>query len=160
MLDSILSSLTDAVTQKIDDDNEPDFNLPKEKMDDAFSLAKDSILNEFLNKADEDDDEENEGGFASVLNLFNGKKEIGSSSLVDNIATKYGAQLIEKLGVSENMSHAVASYIVPKVLDQINNDTPDEGLQKNDLLSLFGDKAVDALKSKGGVGSLIGGLFG
>lgn len=160
MFDQIFSALTDTVAQKIDDDNEPDFNLPKDKMDQAFSLAKDSIVSSFLNKADEDDDEDNEMGFASVLNLFNGKKDIGSSSLVDGIATKFGAELIEKLGVSESMSHTVAKFIVPKVLSQINDSTPSEGLQKNDLMGLLGDKAVDMLKEKGGAASLIGSLLG
>jgi len=160
MLDQILSSLTETVAAKTADENEPDFNLPQDKMDQAFALAKDSILNGFLNKADEDDDEENEMGFASVLNLFNGKKDIGSSSLVSGIASTFGKQLVEKLGVPESMSGAVANFVIPKVLAAINDKTPSSGLQQNDITSLLGDGAMDLLKNKGGLGSLVGGLFG
>jgi len=161
MFDKIFSTLTEAVVEKNADQNEPDFNLPEEKMEQAFALAKDTIMSSFLGKADEDDDEGNEMGFASVLNLFNGKSDIGSSSIVSNIITKFGAELIEKLGVPESMSHAAASFIIPKVLSSINDSTPEDGLKKNDITSLLGDTAVDLLKNKGGsIGSLVGGLFG
>ena len=157
MLDSILSSLTETVSQKTADDNEPDFNLPEDKMQDAMALAKDTILSSFMGKADEDDDEENEMGFSSVLNLFNGKSDIGSSGLVNGIATKFGAQLVEKLGIPESMSGVVASFVINKVMNQINDNTPEEGLKENDISSLLGDQAMNLIKNKGA--SLIGGLF-
>ncbi|MFK7900390.1 MAG: hypothetical protein AB8B61_06500 [Cyclobacteriaceae bacterium] len=163
MLDSILSSLTQQVTQKIADPSEPQFDLPQDKMNDAFALAKESILEKFTGSIQEDDDEGNEMGFASVMNLFNGKKDIGSSSLTGGIVNNFASKLITKLGVPESMAGVVASFIIPKVLGEVNNATPSSGLQQNDLTSLLGNDVVKNLiggNTGGGIASsLIGGLF-
>lgn len=146
MLDQILSSVKGELSAKMSE-----FGLPADKADDAVAIAKDDVLDVFKKEA-------TGGNMSSILNLFNGKQSIGSSSLVSTLVTQYGGSLISKLGLNPSTANTIAQFAIPFIMNKMNDDTPKEGIGESGLMKMIGggimDNLGDSLKGK------LGGLFG
>ncbi|MEL7001120.1 MAG: hypothetical protein AAFN93_00135 [Bacteroidota bacterium] len=146
MLDQILSSVKGELSSKM-----TELGLPSDKADDAVAIAKDDVLDVFKKEA-------TGGNMAGILNLFNGKESIGSSSLVSSLVTQYGGSLISKLGLNPTTANMIAKFSIPFIMNKINDDSPDDGIGESGLAKMIGggimDSLGDSLKDK------LGGLFG
>ncbi len=141
MLESIMQSTKVELGKKLTQNG-----VNSNQMDDVFGLAQDTILNNFKSSA-------TKGDLDGILNLFNGKQSIQSSSMVKNIIGDYAGQLISKLGFSQSTANTIAGLAIPFIMNMINKKTPESGLAENDLISMLGSSAFT-----GGKNSVLGKL--
>jgi hypothetical protein len=139
MLESIINSAKAELGKKLTENGVAD-----SQMDDVLGLAKESVLDNFKSSA-------GGGDLNGILNLFNGKQSIQSSSLVNNIVGDYASRLISKLGFSNSTANSIANIAIPFIMNMINKKTPDKGLGDNDLSELLGDSFL-----KGNAGNMLG----
>lgn len=148
MFDSIVSSLKDQLLDKAGD-----FGLTGETAEKAVNVAQDSVINSVVS-------ESTSGGIGGILDLFNGKQAVGSSSFVNNLVANYASDLIEKVGVSPQTADMVAKFAVPFIMNKINDNTPDDGVDEGGFMDIIKQGAADSAKDmladklKGGLGNL------
>jgi len=141
MLESIIQSSKIELGKELSENG-----VNASQMDDVLGLAKDTILKNFTSSA-------SGGDLDGILNLFNGKQSITGSPVVKSIVNDYAFQLISKLGFSKSMSKTVANTVIPFIMNLVNKETPDTGLNNNDLISMLGSSAI-----AGGKNSVLGKL--
>ncbi len=112
--------------------------VPAEKTGDALELAKGSIADTFKSQA-------TGGDLGGMLDLFNGKQNIGSSSLVGDLIGNYAGQLAGKLGISPDIAKSVSQMLIPTLLSSIDNNTPSSGLTDEMLKGVLGGSSASGL---------------
>ena len=145
MLDQILSTIKGELAPKLEE-----MGLPTGKSEEAIGLAKDDILDVFQK-------ETTDGNMSGILNLFNGKQDIGSSSIVKNVVSNFGGSLISKLDINPSVANSIAQFAIPFIMSKVNSSTPSEGIDKGDLTKMIGGSVMDKLG--GGLKDTLGGFF-
>lgn len=100
----------------------------------------------------------NAGSISSLLSLFGGnsnKEAIASNPLISSIQSSVVSALTEHVGLSPSIAKSVASMAVPAIIGLLSKKSGDS----KDSFDL-GSFAESISKKSGGLGGLIGGLFG
>ncbi len=140
MLDELINSLSEEKGAEL-----ASLGIPADKTGDVLNLAKSDLMDQFKSGAANDN-------LGDLLSLFNGKQDIASSPMVQNMIGSYAAQLAPKLGISPSVAQSAATMILPSLLAKLNDATPADGLSQDNLTELIG--------GAGGIGDMLGKVKG
>jgi len=129
MLEKLLGNLKSEVGGKIVNQT----NLPPDKLDNVFSVIGDVTKKEVSGQM-------LGGGIGNVMNLFSKKSNNeGANSLQSNITSGVISGLVNKAGLTKDMSGTIANIAIPALINMItqkNSTTPDD--DPSPLTELFG----------------------
>jgi hypothetical protein len=101
MLNELIKNLSNEVGGEL-----VNLGIPADKTGDVMDLAKTGLMDQFKTRAENNN-------LGDLLNLFNGKQDIATSPLVENMTGGFAAQLGPKIGVSTQVAQNAANYLVP-----------------------------------------------
>jgi len=142
MLNDLISNLSGELSGEL-----TKLGIPSDKTGEVLDLAQSNLTDQFKTRAENDN-------LGDLLNLFNGKQDIATSPLVENMIGNFASQLGPKIGVSPQIAQSAAKFLVPTVLSKINAASPASGLNEDNLKTLMGDPGGIA-----GVMDKVKGLF-
>ena len=129
MIEKLVETLKSEVGGKIVSQT----NLPPDKLDTVFSVIGDVTKKEVSKQMQS-------GGIDNVMNLFSSKtNNEGAGSLESNLNSGVVDGLVNKLGLTKDMSGNIAKIALPALISMItkkNNATPDD--DPSPLTELFG----------------------
>lgn len=146
--------------------------IPNQHNDEAINMASSSIFDALKGQA-------SGGGIGNLISMFSGGGAAsGSNSMVSGVVSNLASQYAQKFGISPAIANTVASSLIPMVMEKFVNKTNDPndssfdlngivgsltGKGGSDIASLIGQftgGGQQANQGGGGLGGLIGGLFG
>jgi hypothetical protein len=148
--------------------------IPDERNDEAVETATQSISETFQNAIQG-------GNVNEVMQLFNnGGGNASSLALTQNMQGNLIEKLMQKFGLSNAQAGGIASSLIPMVLSKLThktNDPNDSSFDLSSILSHFGGGKFDVGSvlsqfglgnnndnpgdnKSGGLGNVLGGLFG
>jgi hypothetical protein len=127
MLNELIKNLSNEVGGEL-----VNLGIPADKTGDVMDLAKTGLMDQFKTRAENNN-------LGDLLNLFNGKQDIATSPLVENMTGGFAAQLGPKIGVFPQVAQNAANYLVPTLLSKINAATPATGLNEDNVKQLLAD---------------------
>ena len=129
MIEKLLGNLKSEVGNKIVNQT----NLPPDKLDNVFSVIGDVTKKEVSGQL-------LGGGIGTVMNLFSKKSNNeDANSLQSNITNGVISGLVNKAGITKEMSGNIANIAIPALINMItqkNSSTPDD--DASPLTELFG----------------------
>lgn len=146
MLDSLLGGLKDQIPTEL----LSQVGLDASKAEDVAKIAGESAK-EVMSK------QMASGAMDTVMNLFSkGENSSAANSLQDTLTKTFVGNLVAKLGLDNNGAGAIATALVPKIIDMVTNKNEEtDASDTSSLMSMFGgtDGAMDKAKD------MLGGLF-
>lgn len=150
--------------------------VPNEKNDAVINHASESIVESLKQQI-------GAGNLGDVLSTLGGKAGLTNNPVVANVLSNVSGSLVNKFGLSKEAAESVSENLIPKVMNQLvtkTNDPNDSSFdlggifnsltsgktQGMDLNKMLSEGGIQDLASKigggnkGGLGSLLGGLFG
>lgn len=124
--------------------------VPNEKNDLAISTAAGSIFDNLKSQV-------GSGNLDSLMDMFKGGGDASSSSLVNNLTSGVGGELMSKLGIDQAAAGNIVNQLIPVVMNKLKDKTNDPNDSSLDLNGIIGSLTGD------GGGDLLGkvkGLFG
>jgi hypothetical protein len=100
------------------------------------------------------------GNFDGILALLNGKGGSAASALSGSLTKSLVGNLLDKVGLKNEMAQQVATMVVSFVVDSFAKKQPKGGFSVESLTEMFKSSAGDMLKNKasdllkGGLGGL------
>ena len=123
--------------------------VPNEKNELAISTAAGSIFDNLKSQV-------GSGNLDSLMDMFKGG-DASSSSLVNNLTSGVGGELMSKLGIDQAAAGNIVNQLIPVVMNKLKDKTNDPNDSSIDLNGIIGSLTGD------GGGDLLGkvkGLFG
>ncbi|MFY7706621.1 MAG: hypothetical protein ACOVQ5_00970 [Flavobacteriales bacterium] len=140
MLDNLLQLVKENASEAII--NNP--AIPNERNDEAISLASNGIFEGLKDKL-------SGGGLQDIFSSGNAAQSGATNQISGNVA----GQLMEKFGLDNGAAKGIVEKLIPVVMEKFVNKTNDPNDNSFDL----GD-IVKNLGGSGGIGGMLGGLFG
>jgi len=138
MLNQLLKSLSGELVDKLGSE----LNVDQDKIQDSISLAGDNISSGLMGAI-------GDGNIGSILNLFQGKESVGSSSLVSGIINNYAGDLLSKLGLPEGIANKVSKFAIPFIMEKFVGEAKEKGVNDEEgITNLLGDSATDMIKDQ------------
>ena len=150
MLDSILkeggSELLSQLSGK--------FNIDSAQGSKVLGVATDSLKGDLLQEV-------TSGNISGILSLFNGQSTSASTALTGKLTSSLAGNLLEKVGIKNEIALKVAQFIIPFVIEKISNKKPSGGFSADSVTDLLKGSVGDVLKNKAGdlLKGGLGGLF-
>jgi hypothetical protein len=131
------------------------FNLDADKGTEVLNTTTDSLQSDLLGEV-------TSGNFSGILALFNGESTGAASSLSDKFTGSLAQNLLNKVGIKNEIAIKVAQFIIPFIVEKISQKKPSGGFTASSITDMLKgsvgenlqDKAADLLK--GGLGKLFG----
>ncbi|MBL0046640.1 MAG: hypothetical protein IPP32_00860 [Bacteroidetes bacterium] len=152
--------------------------VPNEKNEAVISHTSSSIMESLKGQL-------GAGNLSDVLNTLGGKAGLTNNPVVSQVISSVSGSLMSKFGLSADAAQSVTSSLVPSVMNQLVTKTNDpndssfdlggilnslsggktQGLDLSSLLSGNGDLKdlagkISSGSNSGGIGGMLGGLFG
>ena len=124
------------------------FDLSGDKKEKAMDLAKDTVMDEVTSQF-------TSGNLAGIKNAFS---QGSSSSLVQTIISKYGSQLVGKLGLNPSLANSISGSLIPMIFDFIDKKDDAPTGSESGIKDMIGGALEGAIGNK--LGGMLKGKFG
>lgn len=150
MLDTILNSAKDELLGQLGSK----FNLNSDQAAKTADAAKKSITDGLMKEV-------SSGNIDGLVNLFSGKASTAGNPIVDGIAKQLVTNLIQKVGLNQQIAGTVSAFVIPFLISKITGSKK-EGFGADDITSMLGGGIGDKIKSTlgGKLGGALGNIFG
>ena len=152
MLDSILSSAKGELLNQLGSK----FNLNPDQANKTVDTAKKTVTDGLLKEV-------TSGNISGLTSLLNGGGQ-GSNPIASGISTQLVTNLVQKVGLNQQMASTISSFVVPFILSKLSANKPAGGFSADSITSMLGGDVGDKVKSmlggEGGVGGALGKMFG
>jgi len=131
------------------------FNFDDDKGSEVLNVTTDSLQGDLLSEV-------TSGNLSGILSLFNGESTGAASSLTDKLTGSLAQNLLNKVGIKNEIAIKVAQFVIPFIIEKISQKKPAGGYTSGGITDMLKgaigdnlqDKAADLLK--GGLGKLFG----
>lgn len=157
MLENIIQLVKDQVLPVINNNAD----IPENKKNDAIETTTNSILEGIKKQLMPD-------GISDISNMFSNSESspinnFGNTEMIKGVESTVSSALSDKIGLNAQISTAIASAIVPIVINMLKQGASKDGESSFDISSLIGMLTGNNNQNKekdGGILGKLGGLFG
>lgn len=131
------------------------FNLDANKGGEVLDVTTDCLQNDLLSEV-------TSGNLSGILSLFNGESTGAASSLTDKLTGSLAQNLLNKVGIKNEIAIQVAQFVIPFIVAKISQKKPSGGFTAGGITDMLKGSIGDTLQNKasdllkGGLGGLFG----